>query len=447
MRGRVLMLLCLLGVFYFVWPSPPLPPSYAAEWTKERRLPQHNRWLAPPEGRDGRYVRFDAPSSDFHGQFQHAILQHHVAVSSNRSYAFSPIRNAGTLESWSWPWRSARIPLGAVASTAVSGFEKLTGLPRAVSASHYNSVCRRERVYTVRGREYPTGDLDLAASGQARLVQLAEVLAAADGCIHLRGDVFPASFFDSPEAMDMIHELVHSPVLQYFSFGRPVLDALNRALPVIAPTAEPYDLELAVGPKKGGAPRMPAWKHILALQVPHSSDWEATCASFGPRSAPFVGFNKLPRHPGNENVPPPAEMPPPARFGLYAAKCSPGTTAIISRARRMRKNHPILRVIYLVTDDEGWADELTRWLLSDGWEQVYVAPRLHNAWKDQEVRPMVDTEVARRAGVFVGNGVSGRQRAADTSSRRWRATLRCCARVISCTRISRSSGSGSCTGL
>ncbi len=119
-----------------------------------------------------------------------------------------------------------------------------------------------------------------------------------------------------------------------------------------------------------------------------------------------MGFNKLPALPGNENVPPPPEMQRAARAGLYAAKCVPATTAVIARARRMRKNHPILRAIYLVTDSEAWADELTRWLLSDGWEAVYVASDVHGAWKDQEVRPMVDTEVARRAGVFVGNGVS-----------------------------------------
>jgi hypothetical protein len=138
-------------------------------------------------------------------------------------------------------------------------------------------------------------------------------------------------------------------------------------------------------------------------------------------SSPFVGFNKLPALPGNENVPPPPEMQRAARAGLYAAKCVPATTAVIARARRMRKNHPILRAIYLVTDGEAWADELTRWLLSDGWEAVYVASDVHGAWRDQEVRPMVDTEVARRAGVFVGNGVSWWARVGEWGWRwRWR---------------------------
>lgn len=97
-----------------------------------------------------------------------------------------------------------------------------------------------------------------------------------------------------------------------------------------------------------------------------------------------------------------------SRLGLYNAKCVPETTAVIARARRMRKNHPILRTIYLITDGTPeWAEELSRWLLSDGWEKVFIAEiDVHAAWTDQEVATAVDVEVARRAGVFVGNGVS-----------------------------------------
>lgn len=99
-----------------------------------------------------------------------------------------------------------------------------------------------------------------------------------------------------------------------------------------------------------------------------------------------------------------------SRMGLYTAKCLPETTAVIARARRMRKNHPILRTIYLMTDGSTeWAEELSRWLLSDGWDKVFIAKLdVHSAWADQEMGPAVDVEVARRAGVFVGNGVSGR---------------------------------------
>ncbi|GMK58726.1 hypothetical protein CspeluHIS016_0601680 [Cutaneotrichosporon spelunceum] len=197
----------------------------------------------------------------------------------------------------------------------------------------------------------------------------------------------------------IIMSLSRRTVLQHFSFGLPVLDALNRALPILAPNFEPYVFNAA-----GAHKPLPAWKHLLVLQVPSSAAWEATCHDLSERMAPFVGFTKLPAFPGNEGVPPPSEMLAPARAGVYDAKCTPDTMAVITRARRMRKNHPILRAIYLVTDSQERADELAHWLHTDGWDAVYVASDVHNAWRDLEIRSMVETEVCRRAGVFVGSG-------------------------------------------
>jgi len=96
------------------------------------------------------------------------------------------------------------------------------------------------------------------------------------------------------------------------------------------------------------------------------------------------------------------------RMGLYRAKCLPSTLDIIARARRMRKNHPLLRVVYILTDaDESWTDEIRMWLSSEGWDKVWVGSTdVYPDWEDQEVGVAVDMEVARRAGVFVGNGVS-----------------------------------------
>lgn len=123
--------------------------------------------------------------------------------------------------------------------------------------------------------------------------------------------------------------------------------------------------------------------------------------------SPFVGFAKLPRLPGNENVPPPKDMPEASRHGLYAAKCVPDITAIIARARRMRKNHQTLRTIYVSTDaPPPWREELRRWLLSDGWDSVLIGcTDVWGGWGDRELGEAVDMEVARRAAVFVGNGV------------------------------------------
>lgn len=126
-------------------------------------------------------------------------------------------------------------------------------------------------------------------------------------------------------------------------------------------------------------------------------------------NSPFVGFNRLPNHPGNENVPPPPDTVEATRLGVYVVKCQPDYTAIIHRARRLRKNHPLLRTVYLITNPAGessFVEEVRKWLRSDAWNEVYAGAGDFGV--NGIERAGVDVEVARRAGVFVGNGVSPR---------------------------------------
>jgi len=120
-----------------------------------------------------------------------------------------------------------------------------------------------------------------------------------------------------------------------------------------------------------------------------------------------VGFNKLPKLPGNENVPPPNGMVSAARQGLYLAKCDPPILDIIARARRLRDNHPTLSSIYILSNgDYGFVAEARKWLESDGWDRVLTSADVAYKWEDRGIVEAVDTEIARRSGVFVGNGVS-----------------------------------------
>lgn len=138
-------------------------------------------------------------------------------------------------------------------------------------------------------------------------------------------------------------------------------------------------------------------------------------------------------------------------MGLYRAKCDPETLEIITRARRMRANHPLLNTIYILSNaDYNFIEETKRWLATDGWHVILTSGDVASQWEDQEIGEAVDTEIARRAGVFVGNGVSSatlssflRRPVSDPipdSSPRCRAMLRCCEQRTVDIGISRSTG-------
>lgn len=76
----------------------------------------------------------------------------------------------------------------------------------------------------------------------------------------------------------------------------------------------------------------------------------------------------------------------------------------------MRRNHPWLDTIYILADggDDAFIGETRRWLESEGWHKVLTSADVINEPDDYEVGEAVDTEIARRSGVFVGNGVRKR---------------------------------------
>ena len=129
---RLIILILSLISFVLYRPSPPFPPAYADEYRIEDSFPH----LYGPEGREGRYLKFDVPrGTGFNHQLQRVLLQHHLAVLANRSLAFEPYVEDDTWMSFRWdrwPWRSARIPLSAYISTPINGFEQYSSAPRAV---------------------------------------------------------------------------------------------------------------------------------------------------------------------------------------------------------------------------------------------------------------------------------------------------------------------------
>ena len=207
------------------------------------------------------------------------------------------------------------------------------------------------------------------------------------------------------------------------------METINAALAKLDVDAPLYTISSIIPPRD--PPRVPkagTLRSLLVLHLPAPTEqWRSKCSTAAERRLPFYGFNKLePPLPGNEGVPPPETMSTPSVEGLYNKKCRPPVLDVISRARRLRKNHPLLKSVYVVTDSqrpkqepplpgstssEGrepevhrWSDEVRMWLESEGWEHVWIGR--DDVWTADKAGEGVDLEVSRRAAVYVGNGVS-----------------------------------------
>ncbi|KAJ9104022.1 hypothetical protein QFC19_004156 [Naganishia cerealis] len=382
--ANILLLPFICFAFLLIFPlRPPLPPSYAEEYAVEKALMKDLQSRTTMEALEGKFVSF-APIKET------AYEPYHVVDT------FLPIP-------LQWPMVSSRIPMSALLDSVSSGFESFYHKRRAIPLTHWNQVCSSSETAVVR-----LGTMDreeaIHENGIHKMERMVKELMdpKLPKCVQVEHNPFDRNFFESRSPIDLYESLQTSPVLKHFSFSTRVLSIIDRSLGLLSPGAVPYpqEVERVKNPRK-----VLPWKNVLALHLRKSSD-SHYCESLGERAAPFVGFNKLAGLPGNENIPPAFDMPTPAVLGLYRAKCDPETLAIIARARRMRANHPLLNTIYILSNaDYNFIEETKRWLTSDGWHTIITSNDIASQWDDQEVGEAVDTEIARRSGIFVGNGV------------------------------------------
>jgi hypothetical protein len=122
----------------------------------------------------------------------------------------------------------------------------------------------------------------------------------------------------------------------------------------------------------------------------------------------------LPTLPDNFVVPPGAGngSASDAAKELYRRHCNPTDDEMLSTIRRARTEymaaHPdrYLDVLYVLTNlDTAWVRDFAATMRREGWGIVLGTPDLALDAEQTEVGMAVDMEIARRAEVFIGNGV------------------------------------------
>jgi hypothetical protein len=145
-------------------------------------------------------------------------------------------------------------------------------------------------------------------------------------------------------------------------------------------------------------------------------DYEGQCRHLAKYSSSFYGWNQLPFLLDRFEVPSGGETP--ENTEMYMSRCWPTVEQTISKVRRSKeayiKGHArpldsttVLDVIHILSDgDEHWLRDLERGLRNDGWGTVTIFADLVLDSEQTGVGMAVDMEIARKAAVFIGNGVS-----------------------------------------
>lgn len=151
----------LFGFWYFDWGFSTIAdslsvPSYDDIKAYETSLPQHDLDLPFPEGRNGRFIKFNVPYQGlgWNNQLQDILMVSQIALVSYRAYAFQPYIWSSNPFSSVVPGHhedkmglaSASIPLNAFVSGPVAGgVMNTTANPRFISWEWWEKVCPPER--------------------------------------------------------------------------------------------------------------------------------------------------------------------------------------------------------------------------------------------------------------------------------------------------------------
>ena len=172
------------------------------------------------------------------------------------------------------------------------------------------------------------------------------------------------------------------------------------------------------------------------------------CHTLADRVEPFAGWNQFP-YLLDRFEPPSSAVWRGRRHDEYVRRCWPEIDAVVARLREVRRLHPGLERVFVLTNgSKDWVDALKEALLRNGdhdevvpeadhtmqaeedeprilpggirvqplppvlnskagWKAVYTSRDLRLMWAEREIDQAVDMEIARRAEVFLGNGVSG----------------------------------------
>ncbi|KAG5353909.1 hypothetical protein C0989_000152 [Termitomyces sp. Mn162] len=418
------------------WAEPPTLEKLK-QW--ERDLPQHDLELPFPEGKTGRYVKFSNQVKrlgwnnalnemcvhwlqllNVSTSRMYSLMNTHLAYESKRAYVFQPY--VWKEEHYSWPQAVYRnheslphTPLNAIISGPSAGGSWDVGddAPRSISEEWFDVVCPRKERRIINTREVKpvigwADGIDVFNHWKKILHD------APERCIeiepeHYKKDFYPQTFdlwlWGSNRVRSLWPVFSQSPTSRLLGPSPIVLSAVERNAYLFNPrgprpehpvSRSPYDRMLAIHARRG--------------------DFKEACLHLAKWNSTFYSWNLLEELPDAFTPPPGGKEGEntPENIEKYLEHCLPQFDDIVAKVRDSRYDylrqskagHRTLDVLFLLTNAKGeWLEQLKATLREDGWHTIVTSKDLELDQEQTEVNMAVDMEIARRAAVFVGNGV------------------------------------------
>ncbi|KAF8645215.1 hypothetical protein AX16_008042 [Volvariella volvacea WC 439] len=430
--GLILILVCvgyiLCGHPIFRWLSihifgdhPKGPPTYRRLKRWEWELPQHNLDLPYPEGRTGRYVKFTSQVKElgWNNVLNEVLMCAHLAYASDRAYVFQDY--VWKREYYPWPTSrllpKPRTPLNALIAGPTAGgpWEPGDNTPRSISEAWFDVVCPPSKRRIINTRDVKPAVKD-AAGDQVFAYWQKLLKDAPENCIEIVPQ--PRKEDNHPQVFDLWLWGSERILPLWESFSKSPTSRLLSTSPLVASAVTKNEI-LFLPRSSGSTHAMPysPYARMLAIHI-RRGDFKEACLSLATWNSTFYSWNLLPFLP--DKFTPPAGgswgYNTPENVELYMQHCLPTGEGIVRKIAESRRDYEAfskengvkqLDTLYLLTNEEGeWLDKLKRTLQADGWNTIVTSKDLELDPEQLDVSMAVDMEIARKAAVFIGNGVS-----------------------------------------
>ncbi|KAK7443273.1 hypothetical protein VKT23_015870 [Stygiomarasmius scandens] len=409
-----------------------LPPLYEEWHEQERKFPQHDLKLPPPEGRVAKYLFMadHAHNCGWGNVLQEMILNAHIAYVLKRSFVFYNYTWDRTSSDYSTfngnKIIPSRIPVSAMLSGPIIGGSfpenDSFSVPRAVSHEYYQTVCPDSEKHVINTEEVKPKILNVSGwyDGDRLFNEWVTFMRGEEvreeKCVEFqdsKGQLFDIWLFGDDGVLTLWPSLRESPILTEFGFSPMILSAYlsNRHLFVnknTYQTEDPGD-NLAIARTKP----IPG---LLTLHI-RRGDFSDHCLHLARWSSKFTGFNTFPEFKDRFHPPESEEE----RAVEYGKRCYPSIEQIVKKVREVATDahdhalsseitvSPLKRIYVMTNAPKAWLKDLKRALMDDAvvpWEAIQTSRDLGLTWEQKYVAQAVDMYVGVRSQVFVGNGFS-----------------------------------------